>query len=521
MKGRLIFALRRIFEFLENLVIKVKNMAYSWRGRGPRTRGGIQGGRISDNVSARYARNDSNIFSCLRGTRGTGDFEQYFSSVSDTDTDELLSDKSDTTFHEVRYKKKRKLNSSSGGGSKLVHSASEEEAVDYQTLPVDEKINIILSKVTLNENRFKHMENVFETIGKEQKKLLKVESVVRSHEDRIRLLEYKSIDLEARSRRNNILFHGLRETRNENCIDIVCQFVQDQLQIQISDLDISRAHRLGRFDRNRDRPIIVAFQAYPTAEKIMKQGYCLKDTNFSISRDYPLEIIRARKTLWPEYKQIKVQNPNAKVAIVYPAKLIINGRVVKDLFPEWDNVLRGSRIDLKHASQYSFSRKIVPAPATSRTAQSTPLVTDNLQNLNADNRMEVTVEVVNEDSDTREADLSSREHSTIVDPTDNVDLPANTSVNTSVHETLVHETPATIVTEDQVDTITNVCGAAADSNSVFKEPEVAQNQKSVHRTRSETRSGARKRSVSRPRERNKAPDTQCSERTDSNKDSSK
>ena len=66
--------------------------------------GGIQDGRILDNVSARYARNKSNIISYLCGAHGAvqhGDFEQYLSSVSDSDTNELSSDKSESTFHVV------------------------------------------------------------------------------------------------------------------------------------------------------------------------------------------------------------------------------------------------------------------------------------------------------------------------------------------------------------------------------------------------------------------------------------
>ena len=82
----------------------------------------------------------------------------------------------------------------------------------------------------------------------------------------------------------------------------------------------------------------------------------LRDSNFSVSKDYPAEITRASRTLWPSYKRLKQQNPGAKVTIVYSAKLIMNGTVVNDLFPEWDSIMRGSRIDLNHPSQQNYSR---------------------------------------------------------------------------------------------------------------------------------------------------------------------
>ena len=46
------------------------------------------------------------------------------------------------------------------------------------------------------------------------------------------------------------------------------------------------------------------------------------------------------------------------MAIVYPAKLLVNGRAEKDLFPEWDAALSGSRIDLTHESQSYYATKV-------------------------------------------------------------------------------------------------------------------------------------------------------------------
>ena len=332
-------------------------MAYNMRGRGPRTRGGMQQGRMLDQVSSRYARSDSNVFSCLRYLRGSGsasESEALQSSDTNSDDEQL----NISSVHVTRQQKKRKFNSSSGGGSKLMDKGSEDDAVDYETLEADEKLNLILSKVTLNEKRFKKLENICGSAVKHSKRLSQVETVMKSQEDRIRLLEYKSIDLEARSRRNNVLFYGLSESRNEDCKLIILDKLRQELDIAISESDISRAHRLGRYVMSKKRPVIVAFQSYAVAESIIKQAYRLKGTNFSISRNFPLEITRARSTLWPEYKQIKSQNPLTKVAIVYPAKLLVNGRVEKDLFPEWDAVLSGSRIDLTHESQSSYAKKL-------------------------------------------------------------------------------------------------------------------------------------------------------------------
>ena len=44
--------------------------------------------------------------------------------------------------------------------------------------------------------------------------------------------------------------------------------------------------------------------------------------------------------------------------MVYPAKLLVNRTVVRDLFPEWVMLLKGSRVDLSHSSQQSIHRNI-------------------------------------------------------------------------------------------------------------------------------------------------------------------
>ena len=71
----------------------------------------------------------------------------------------------------------------------------------------------------------------------------------------------------------------------------------------------------------------------------------LQGTPFGINRDYPREIINARKTLLKEKKDLKAKYPNANISIHYPAKLMCDKRVVKDMFPNWFSVMKGDRLD--------------------------------------------------------------------------------------------------------------------------------------------------------------------------------
>ena len=81
-------------------------------------------------------------------------------------------------------------------------------------------------------------------------RLTQAETVIRSHNDRLKLLEYKSIDIEARSRRNSLLLKGLAEERDENCRRKVLNFLERDLHMEELPT-IERVHRLGRYNPSK------------------------------------------------------------------------------------------------------------------------------------------------------------------------------------------------------------------------------------------------------------------------------
>lgn len=174
-----------------------------------------------------------------------------------------------------------------------------------------------------------------------------ISSVTNQHSALLKTLSYKSIDIESRSRRNNLIFRGLKESRYEKCSDIVLDFLANMVQVETRGIVITRAHRLGplKVGQRYTRPIIVNFMNYNDVEYIMANAKTLKNCpGFSIDRDLPKEIVDARKRLWGVYKDTKKDNPNSTVRIVYPAKLMCGGRVIRDEFPDWHSILNKSRI---------------------------------------------------------------------------------------------------------------------------------------------------------------------------------
>ena len=99
---------------------------------------------------------------------------------------------------------------------------------------------------------------------------------------------------------------------------------------------LQRAHRLGApkprnnigNGRQKPRPIIVNFLDFQDREAVRFARKNLP-ASVSVNEDFPKEIRDARKSLMPQLKELKNQNKN--VTIAYPARLISEGKVVKEV----------------------------------------------------------------------------------------------------------------------------------------------------------------------------------------------
>ncbi|XP_077506721.1 uncharacterized protein LOC144115957 [Amblyomma americanum] len=117
----------------------------------------------------------------------------------------------------------------------------------------------------------------------------------------IRTLTEKCEDAESRLRRSNLLFFGIQDSNNETWAQSethIVTFLSEKLNIAITADDIERAHRLGRFQASKNRPIIVKFLRFKDKSKILAASSELKDTSFSIREDLSARVRLARKKLY-------------------------------------------------------------------------------------------------------------------------------------------------------------------------------------------------------------------------------
>ena len=78
----------------------------------------------------------------------------------------------------------------------------------------------------------------------------------------------------------------------------------------------------------------------------MSNAHILPNREYGINRDCRDEAVKARFRLWADYKNEKHKHRRGKVHIGFPAKLVVEGKVVRDEFPDWRETLKGSRAEL-------------------------------------------------------------------------------------------------------------------------------------------------------------------------------
>ena len=113
----------------------------------------------------------------------------------------------------------------------------------------------------------------------------------------------KLMDLEDRSRRNNLRILGIKEDPRELWEEFenkIYDLLEEKLEIDTSNITIERAHRVGEKSNDKERAIVVQFSFYKDKINILRTCKKSKGTKFSISEDFSQETMQIRKEKWKE-----------------------------------------------------------------------------------------------------------------------------------------------------------------------------------------------------------------------------
>lgn len=166
----------------------------------------------------------------------------------------------------------------------------------------------------------------------------------------------KNDDLESRSRRNNILLHGLPEDPNEKGDTLssnVSKLLTEMLEIPCP--HIERCHRIGKVREGRPRPVIMRILDFGEKMRIMKNVSKLKGSNFRVTEDFSLRVRTIRKNLYDATSSFRKNGSDVKIR--YDHVYIDDNRYV------WDENSNSIKPDQSHS---------VKTPAQPRVPLSSP-----------------------------------------------------------------------------------------------------------------------------------------------------
>ena len=133
------------------------------------------------------------------------------------------------------------------------------------------------------------------------------------------------------SRRWNLIFHGVSETEEESCSDLVKHIMVSKLKIdqrKVKGIMFCEAHRLRKKKRSgnsKPRPIIVRFTCRADRDATWRQRFNLKESSIRMAEDLPQNVREIRrKVLVPALK--KARKREGTKATIIGDRLLVNGK---------------------------------------------------------------------------------------------------------------------------------------------------------------------------------------------------
>lgn len=171
------------------------------------------------------------------------------------------------------------------------------------------------------------VENVELSVGFAHDKLLSLEKENKQLRDSV-------VDIQARSMRDNLVWGGIHDDRNETqqqTEDKIRGFMCEVLEMdktRVDQIRFERVHRTGSISpTNPKRKIITKFSRFPEKEEVRKLKNRLDGTPFFIHEQFPPEIVAQRRKLMPRLKAAK---SNGKSAWISYTTLYVDGKPVRD-----------------------------------------------------------------------------------------------------------------------------------------------------------------------------------------------
>ena len=128
--------------------------------------------------------------------------------------------------------------------------------------------------------------------------------------------------------RSSLLFHGIKEEKDEDTDSIIINTVKEEMDIEILPKDLDQSHCIGNPKTKKEKLVIVKFVRYNLRHNIFKNKKLLKGKGVSITesltKDHMAKLNEARETygfrnVWTSNGKIffKDEKNSSSITLVY------------------------------------------------------------------------------------------------------------------------------------------------------------------------------------------------------------
>ena len=223
--------------------------------------------------------------------------------------------------------------------------------------------NLQMEIISMKQDHKKEINLLKQEYSSQQMKIESVKSDNLELKSKYDAIRTQTNSMETYSRRDNLLFHGIRQPTNESdfsCAKSIRKFLVNQLQMseeEASSVQFVRCHRLNEHNKRSEiKPIIARFKSYSDREMIWSKKSLLTNKEYAINEDFPREIAYRRRKLLPVFsKARKLPGVDKKTVTLKSDILTISG---KRYSVDTLNQLKGP-LDMKIFNERSNDNRVV------------------------------------------------------------------------------------------------------------------------------------------------------------------
>lgn len=195
----------------------------------------------------------------------------------------------------------------------LNHEIKIKELIDTNVKHTNERLDQLSSDINDLKESLEFTEQDIDN------KLVKVENELKDLKTDVKAIENdllnadevsdKLVELEDRSRRNNLRIDGIEESPDETwetCENKIKDVIKEKLDIE-TDVELDRCHRMGKKRGNRPRTLICRFTKFKDKQCVLSNARKLKGTNIYIYEDFSQDTMELRKSLWEQVLEYRRQ----------------------------------------------------------------------------------------------------------------------------------------------------------------------------------------------------------------------